>query len=663
MLLDRTGLNLDSTRIATHPRVLSGVVFLAAATFAVCGFATADGRLRALFHVCSGLLAAVLFVTDLGIWIRLLLGLGVAHLTVASLGTWRGVRREHRGAVFDATCGLGIAFILALVLGAAALAAGTWTSFADALAIALPLRPIASVLRDSLIVLTMLLALDGVRPRAKRLRLLWIGLAVVALFLAGARLAWLASMASLPMEVSWSEAPALVNALKLDAHMVLYGPPAKLDSYTYSPLLNLLHHALLTPLGAEVSLYAHRTLIVAEQLVACALLVWALGPAVARAGWSKTWMVASLVTVTFASMLAAAIHPDHLVLVAFATAVALLVGEARLPRAVWWTALVLVAPFAAAAKLTGVGVGVGLAVVFALERRWGALAVAVASLGLAAMTVPFFNATLGAYSFYAIDVQRAHPIEWAKLATLASTAHVQITIGVAVLLAWARWLEPVPGLKVGDSDSVRVGLLTAVCAVASLPAWLKYAGRDNNLALLAVGATCAGLLGIAAHVSRGGATIHPALGPAAALLGLTILAPPISPFLGPARAAACSDAATIERAVREDDQAGRHTLAMPSVARWIAAGHRDVPPDRIQSAIELFYAEAPAADLLFSHIEDGRYDSVVVMGEYLQRGSTPVGRFDGRLRAAIESRYTLAEPRDLVSSEGYRGALVFRRSH
>ena len=271
------------------------------------------------------------------------------------------------------------------------------------------------------------------------------------------------------------------------------------------------------------------------------------------------------------------------------------------------------APFAAAAKLTGVGVGVGLAVVFALERRWGALAVAVASLGLAAMTVPFFNATLGAYSFYAIDVQRAHPIEWAKLATLASTAHVQITIGVAVLLAWARWLEPVPGLKVGDSDSVRVGLLTAVCAVASLPAWLKYAGRDNNLALLAVGATCAGLLGIAAHVSRGGATIHPALGPAAALLGLTILAPPISPFLGPARAAACSDAATIERAVREDDQAGRHTLAMPSVARWIAAGHRDVPPDRIQSAIELFYAEAPAADLLFSHIEDGRYDSVVVM--------------------------------------------------
>src|SRR5437763_103066 len=67
------------------------------------------------------------------------------------------------------------------------------------------------------------------------------------------------------------EAPLLVNALKLDAHVPLYGAPELLDSYTYSPLLDLEHHAVLSPFGAELSLFAGRAIVLFEQGAAIAV--------------------------------------------------------------------------------------------------------------------------------------------------------------------------------------------------------------------------------------------------------------------------------------------------------------------------------------------------------------------------------------------------------
>ncbi|MFO0669085.1 MAG: hypothetical protein U0235_05555 [Polyangiaceae bacterium] len=69
----------------------------------------------------------------------------------------------------------------------------------------------------------------------------------------------------------------LTNALKLANGEPLYGAPERLDSYSYSPLLDVVHRALLRPFGVELELFAHRALILADQAVAFLVLAFALG--------------------------------------------------------------------------------------------------------------------------------------------------------------------------------------------------------------------------------------------------------------------------------------------------------------------------------------------------------------------------------------------------
>jgi hypothetical protein len=648
--------------------VLVPLLSSAAAALALGAFAMAGERVAKWLHVCAGLAVAALVAVDLAAWIRAAAALAIAHLLVAALPSWRGRSRSRREAIRDALLGPGAAAIPVLAMAAGALATGGLDSLAGLLSVASQPAPVSWAFSEALTVATAVLALDGHRPRRATERVatefarpLGYGLASAAIFLAASRARWIASMATLPVETTWSEPPALVNALKLDAHLPLYGPPERLDSYTYSALPDLLHHAVLAPLGLQLSLLAHRSLVVVEQLVAFAILLWAMGPRLARAGWGRVWSVAALLGLAFVNQLAAAVHPDHLVLIAFAVAIALLAAEPRWKRPLWWAALVAVTPFAAAAKLTGAGIGAGLAIVFAIERRGRALAAALGSLALAAATVPLFQATLGRYVFYTVDVQRSHPIEWRKILTLPATPHGFVALGAAILLLWGRRVAG--SERTGRlGEATRVAIVTAASAAASLPAWLKYAGRDNNLTLLAVGAVCAGLLGLARRLEGSGPTLHPWLGPAATLLALGTVAPPVEPFAGAARTAILDERTRIARVLADDASAGRRTLVLLSTADWIAAGHRDVPGDRYQSAVELAFGGLPQGDLLAAHIADGRYDTIVAVGAYLRTEPTPVGRFERSLRAALERRYVIAGPPEASSIDAYPGAIVFRRS-
>jgi hypothetical protein len=624
------------------------------------GFASGAARTRAALHAASGTATAALFLVDLGAWIRVMAALVAAHAIIAALPEWRGIGRSGRQGAWDAASGPGVALLVPLTIGFLALTGGQAAILADTFAVAMPRELLARLALDLALVLVTLLACDGPRARSGPARVLGVALSVMAVAMAALRLAWLVSMATLPTEISWSEAPALVAALKLDAHLPLYGPPEQLDSYTYSPLVDLLHHALLAPLGMQLSIHAHRALAALEQMAALALLLWAMGPRLARAGWRWAVLSAVLGVATFSSLLAPAVHPDHLVLVAFAVAVALLVAETRWSRGLWWAALLLVTPLATAAKVPGAGIGVALGLVFALERRWRPALVALGSLALAVATVPLFDATLGRFSFYAIHVQSTHPVVWLKLMELPSKPAGVVALGVALaLVAMARAHPRAPM----DRDVLRVATLTAVCAAAGLPGWLKYAGRDNNLVLLALGALCAGMLGSVRRAEQGGPNYNPLLPSAASLLAVIALVAPSLPFAGAARSTAFAEAALVTRTVQDDTLAGRKTLAPLHMAAWISAGRRDVPGERFQSAVELWYGGFPQAQLLFDRIEDGRYDTVVVTGAYLQADQGPLGRFDARLREAIERRYELAEPTRAFSVDSHPGALVFRRAN
>jgi hypothetical protein len=632
------------------------VLWAIAPAILVCVVSAGSARLRTLLDAALGASVAALFAVRLQAWFVAVVSLAAAYLTTASLDRWRGTHRLRAAAV-----ALALALAPASVVAAAALAMGSWAAFAGALRVAMPAAPLSALVPDVLAAVVIVLASDGVASRREAPRALRWGLAAGTIALLLARGTWIAGMATLPLETGWSEAPALVNALKLDAHVALYGPPDRLDSYTYSPLLDLLHHALLAPLHVELSLGAHRAVGLLEQLCAGAVLAWSLGPTLARAGWRWGWILPALSLLALVNMLAASVHPDHLLLLAFAVAVALLAAESRWNRPLWWAALLLVTPFAASAKLTGAGIGVALAVAFAAERRWLEVGASLASLAAAAATVPLFQATLGAYRFYAIDVQRSHAMEWHKLPTLPATAPGLVALGAAALVAAAAWVERSSSRGRRLAPEIRrLALLTLVTTLGSLPAWIKYGGRDNNLTMLAVGATCTGLLCMAQHVARGGETLHPWLGPAATLLALWLLVPPQS-WPSDVRDMARHDAALIEQTLRADEAAGRRTLVDASVVGWIASGHRDVPADRSQSAIELSFGGFPQADVFFSHIEDGRYDSILVRGPHLIEGANPVGAFQARLRRAIESRYTVEGPLGPASVEARSGFLVFRR--
>jgi hypothetical protein len=616
------------------------------------GLACPESRKRALVLTASALATAGLFVVDLGSWLRVVVAITVAHLVVAAVPDWLGLRRP-RGVLRDLVSGPGIAVAVPAFLALAAFVTDRGAILGATLAASAPRQPALRLAMDALVTAAAVLLSDGARvDRPPDAALRW-AVATVAALVAVARVAWVVSMATLPVEVSWSEAPALVNALKLDAHLPLYGPPAQLDSYTYSPLLDLVHRAVLSPVGLQLSLGAHRALGALAQLGACALLLWALGPRLRRAGWGGLTAAGVLLPLSLVNMLAPAVHPDHLVLLAFAVAVALLVTEESWPRALWWTALAAVTPLAGAAKLPGAGIGVGLALVFLLERRWWALAVTLASLAAAAATVPLFDATLGAYRFYAIDLQRSHPILPAKLVTLPTTSFGLVGLAVAVFLVAAR--------RTVGRDALRIAVLTAACTLASVPAWIKYAGRDNNLTLLGVGAVCTWLVAGASHVTARRPAMHPASFPVGALLAIAAMAPPALPFVGAARAAALDDAAVVRRVVLDDTAAGRRPLLLLSVAAWVDAGRRDVPPDRFHSAIELYFGGFPEANLLPAHIADGRYDTVVVTGRQFRVEASLLGEFDEEIRAAIESHYALAGPPGARSIDEYPGALIFRR--
>ena len=630
---------LDASILLSWAAVIAGVAALDAAR---------DRPMRGWMLVGAGTLAAATFVTRPSAWIATatLLALGVG--VIAVLPAWRGTTRDARGLAKDAARLLGAAVSLPILFACVAAAAGTLPTLVREISIAMPRSPALSLAEAAICVAIVVLALDGLRasrPPSPLVARLCAGALVVAIAF---RVAWIASVATLPSEAFWPEAPLLVNALKLDAGEVMYGPPEELSSYTYSPLLDLMHHALLKPLHAELSIFAHRGIVVFEQLGAIAILALALRPRL------RVEALLAVALAALANLLAPAIHPDHALLLCFAVAIALVVAEERMPRAVWWTLLVLVTPVATAFKLSGAGIGVGLALAFAFERRGRPIVALAGSAALTLATVPLFDATLGRFRFYAIDVQASHPMVWSRIVELPTTPAGLAAIAAIALHVWMRF-----GARAAASaDARRVAALTACVALASLPGYVKYGGRDNNVSLLVLGAVITLLVRARDTSER---SPHATLAPAAALLATLLFRPPSPPASTAERAAAIADFDRAVSAIRDADGRGEHALVLVQTTPWIAAGHRDVPHDRFHSAVELFYGRRAEAELLFAHVADGRYATIVVGAGQLRGGGDPLGDMTARLRASIEARYDRVYPAPGVALDAIDGIVVFQR--
>jgi hypothetical protein len=632
-----------------------------AVSVALAFYARMNPRAGLLGQVAAGLGAAACFVLRPDAWVACAGMCLAVHAALGILPFWRGQPRRRGLIARDVLVFAVPALLLPLLLvaGGASTEGVGWAW--RLLAAALPRRPVVTAVLWAFEALLAVLLLDGLRATRAPGRTIGWTLALAVLAMLGGRLAWLLSMATLPVEIFWPEAPFLVNALKLDLGAKLYGPPELLDSYTYSPLLDLLHHALLRPVHLELSLHANRAVAFGEQLLSAAILAWTLGPTVrqgARAGLSgagSVWLGAALALASLLNLLAPAVHPDHGLLVCFAVAIALVAAEDRWRRPLWWAALIAVTPLSVAFKLTGAGIGAGLALAFLLERRWRETAVVAAS-GLAALaTIPLFDATLGAFRFYAIDIQRAHVRHLERVVLIGATP---IGAAACVALGAAAWLVATDPRR-GMTRRFRcVAVVGAATSVSSLVGYLKTAGNENNLTFLAISAAVLLLFAAFEAHEEGSPRAHPAIGPAALTLALFVARPPEPPLVGAARTDVLVDEGVLERLVAEE---GARALLLTQVAPWIAAGRRDVPPDRLQSATELDLAGHPAGRLLTAHLADGRYDALAFGPDNVRPVDPALKPLAARLEAVIESRYELVYPPADMRRDGVSHVFVYRR--
>jgi hypothetical protein len=447
----------------------------------------------------------------------------------------------------------------------------------------------------------------------------------------------------------WSEPPALVNLLKLHAGEPFYGPMERADSYSYSPGLELAQYVLLRPFRLELALRAHRVLGLLWQTTSAVVLARALWPWLGMglrrslgklAPLAFPLLLVGLLSVTLSSLLAAYVHPDHLLLLCFCASISLCLRADPFSRRDWIGLGVL--PIAATAfKLTGAGIGLGFVLASLFERRLRALGVLVVSGILALLTIPLFDATLGSFSAYALRLQASHSIEWWRMRSILHTVPGLIFQLAAFACLVTSWVKPNhPTVRA----SCRVLLLTVGVGVTSLVAFLKHGGRENSLMPFALGGVAAILVLLGnspaeATASRERSSAAPSELPILVLFWAALSSAwTAAPIIGETRLRLV---ATHDREVaflNELFGQGKHPWSQGTAA-WIDAGRRTVPIDRLSSVSELELGHLPEVSACEGRLVSGEYD-----GLFLSASALADNDFLLRLRPRLARTYRMVEP-------------------
>jgi hypothetical protein len=361
----------------------------------------------------------------------------------------------------------------------------------------------------------------------------WLAMALLVALLV-MRVGWLLTTISVRTDaLIWSEPPLLLNLLKLHAGEVFYGPMTRLNSYSYSPALEHLQYALLRPVGLELSLRAHRALGALWQVLAASCWLAALGPWLKLRLGARLGLWLAALGLTFSSLLAPHLHPDHLLMLCLCAGFWLVTRERR-PSRLELVLLVAVPVAATMVKLTGAGVGLGLALAYAWERDWRRLGWLALSGALALSTIWVFDATLGHFSDYAIRLQASHP--WDEQRALSVWKTPPVLLFSSALLVWGwRWREAprAPATRC----ALRAALLTFGIGLTSLAAYAKHGGRDNSLLPFTLGGALVMLVSLGGESRHGAPAAHAATSLVVTLAATLALILPLSvPLVGEPRA-------------------------------------------------------------------------------------------------------------------------------
>jgi hypothetical protein len=469
------------------------------------------------------------------------------------------------------------------------------------------------------------------------------------------RVSWLATTISVQTDAMiWSEPPLLLNLLKLRAGEVFYGPMTRLNTYSYSPTLEHLQYALLRPVGLELSLRAHRALGIIWQVLATSCWLGALKPwlKAPRSVWLALWLAA--LGLTFSSLLAPHLHPDHLLMLCLSAGFWLVTRDGR-PSRLEVLLLVTVPVAATMVKLTGAGVGLGLGLAYAWERDWRRLAWLAPAGALALSTIWIFDATLGHFSDYAIWLQASHPWDIDRALSIWKTAPVLLFSSALLACGW-RWREArdAPATRC----AMRAALLTCGIGLTSLAAYAKHGGRDNSLLPLTLGGALVLLLALCEERQRADPARH-AAAPLLATLSATLalILPLSAPLVGEPRARldAMHETATawLARSAR-----AKQRVFTSSTAAYLSAGLRAVPDASLATISELALAGRPEVGIFERDVRERRYDGLLLSASALRQNPTIE-----RLLSSLQRDYRIVAPPERRGSwpRGAAGYVIVER--
>ena len=482
----------------------------------------------------------------------------------------------------------------------------------------------------------------------------WVAMALLVALLS-LRVSWLATTISVRTDAMiWSEPPLLLNLLKLRAGEVFYGPMTRLNTYSYSPTLEHLQYALLRPVGLELSLRAHRALGIIWQVLATSCWLAALEPWLKVPGrvWLALWLAA--LGLSFSSLLAPHLHPDHLLMLCLGAGFWLVTRDGR-PSRLEVFLLVTVPVAATMVKLTGAGVGLGLGLAYAWDRDWRRLAWLAPAGVLALSTIWIFDATLGHFSDYAIRLQASHPWDMDRALSVWKTAPVLLFSSALLACAW-RWREAprAPATRCGR----RAALLTGGIGLTSLAAYAKHGGRDNSLLPFTLGGALVLLLALCEEPRRADPARH-AAAPLVVTLSamLALILPPSAPLVGAPRARldAMHETATawLVRSAR-----AKQRVFSSSTAAYVSAGLRTVPDASLATISELALAGRPEVGIFERDVRERRYDGLLLSAAALRQNPTIE-----RLLSSLQRNYRVVAPAERRGAwpDGVAGYVIVER--
>ena len=402
----------------------------------------------------------------------------------------------------------------------------------------------------------------------------------------------------------WSESPFLTNLWKMSLGQPIFTNPSDVNSFLYSPGLEVLVYGLLSPFGLELDIRFARFIVVGLGAAAAVLtavfarrllVVLGVEPSnLRKCGWLMGFLFTLII---FKSATSDVCHPDNFQMFHVAAglclgAVTIATGEFR------WalTTIIFLATGVLIRQSAALGF-VGVLIVFMVEFRrvWNpAKTIILCGAGIAVFALSLWlligrsdDAAFFLFKANALDWAATSVIKWVKLKAiltdmLSEQPHRIMLWVAAVFSAW--WL------LVHENRLIRrlirfwlvFGLAEGVPALASFGKVFAWWNNLTVIDLWAAAIAMPAILSIAVSAKSERPFVGGAVFAFFAILFLTM-----SPAKYPPSDREQAFMAEWEGLVREDFRKGKRVLVSHGTSILIRAGEKDVPIDRGNTMNEL----------------------------------------------------------------------------